>query len=341
MLCGTASAESLRVATFAAPLSRDGPGLLLRDIRKGDDPQVLAVLGIVALIAPDILVLTNFDYDYDQVALAAFADAATFPYYWSQRPNTGLPTGMDLDGNGRLDEARDMQGYGRFSGDGGMAILSQYPIDGAGVRDLSGLLWRDLPGASLPVTMTAEVAAIQRLSTTGHWIVPVTAPDGVVTLLVSAHTTPVFDGPEDRNGLRNRDELRLWQQVIEGELGGVAAPFVYAGLTNLDPLDGDGLRQAMAGFLANPLLQDPQPTGLGGGEAMDPRQQGDPKLDTAEWPDEGPGNLRVSYILPSADWQVKDAGVFWPASDDPDRGLLGGDGLAAGPHRLVWVDLWR
>lgn len=57
-----------------------------------------------------------------------------------------------------------------------------------------------------------------------------------------------------------------------------------------------------------------------------------------DWSDEGPGNLRVSYILPSAIWTVTDAGVYWPASDDS---LLGDDGLAAGPHRLVWVDVSR
>ena len=41
------------------------------------------------------------------------------------------------------------------------------------------------------------------------------------------------------------------------------------------------------------------------------------------------------------DWTVSDAGVFWPAPGDPDAKLLGDDGLAAGLHRLVWVDVSR
>lgn len=334
-------AEDLRVATFAAPLSRDGPGLLLRDIQKVDDPQVVAVLAVMERVAPDVLVLTNFDFDYDQMALSAFADAAAFPYYFSIAPNTGMPTGLDLDSNGRLAEARDMQGYGRFSGDGGMAILSRYPIDVAGVRNLSDMLWRDLPGAVMPATMTADAAAVQRLSTTGHWIVPITTPDGTVEVMAFAHTTPVFDGPEDRNGLRNRDELRLWEQVLDGAFGGVASPFVFAGLTNLDPVDGDGFAQAMAAFARDPRLQDPQPQSLGAQIAGDVSHQGDPAQDTADWDDSGAGNLRVSYVLPSARWQVLDAGVFWPAPDDPEAALLGRDGLAAGPHHLVWVDIRR
>lgn len=341
MAVGAASAENLRVATFAAPLSRDGPGLLLRDIVKGDDPQLLASLAVIARTAPDVLVLTNFDFDYDQMALTALAETTAFPYFFSAAPNTGIPTGLDLDGNGRLGEARDMQGYGRFSGDGGMAVLSRYPIDTASMRDLSAVVWRDLPGAVLPSTMTADVAEVQRLSMTGHWIIPVMAPAGPVEIIVFAHTTPVFDGPEDRNGLRNRDELQLWTQVLDGAYGGVSAPFVFAGLTNLDPVDGEGISGAMAAFIADPRVQDPQPRSNGGQFAANLSHQGDPAQDTADWDDDGPGNLRVSYVLPSADWQISGAGVFWPPPDDPDAALLGRDGLAAGPHHLVWVDLWR
>jgi len=52
-MAGTAAtAETLRIATFAAPLSRDGPGLLLRDIEKGEDAQILAVRDIIAKVSP-------------------------------------------------------------------------------------------------------------------------------------------------------------------------------------------------------------------------------------------------------------------------------------------------
>lgn len=326
-----AAADSYRIATFAAPLSRDGPGLLLRDIISGDDPQIAAVQAVILHIDPDVLVLTDFDYDLDGLALAAFA-AGLGPYgfRFAIRPNTGLASGLDLDGNGRLGEARDAQGYGRFAGDGGLAILSRYPIDAGGVRDLSDVLWKDLPGATLPRDEqgpfpSAAAQDILRLSSTGHWIVPVSLPSGLpVSIMAFSATPPVFDGPEDMNGLRNRDELRLWQVVLDGGFGPAPDSFVIAGNANLDPQDGAGLSPAMAEFLANPRVQDPLPA-----------------KDTAHWPADGAGDLRVSYVLPSADWRVGGAGIFWPAPDDPLASLLGSDGLAAGVHHLVWVDIER
>jgi hypothetical protein len=345
-------AEQMRIATFAAPLTRDGPGLLLRDLMAGDDPQVLATLAAIHSAAPDILVLTQFDHDADLAALTAFAGLLSaggtdLPHAYSALPNSGMATGLDMDGDGTVGEPRDAQGYGRFAGASGLAVLSRWPIDAAAVQDLSGVLWRDVPGAEWPVVdgapFPSEAAlAVQRLSSTAHWIVPVLAPEGVVDLLIWSATPPVFDGPEDRNGLRNRDELRLWTAVLDGAMGPVpGTDFVIAGNANLDPADGDGLREAMAAFLSDPRLTDPRPAGAGGAVAANPGHAGDPALDTADWSDDGPGNLRVSYVLPSAVWEVVDAGVMWPAPDEPAAAVVAEDLAAAGPHRLVWVDVRR
>jgi len=318
----------------------------LRDLGR-EDEQIDAVLAIVADVRPDILVLTNVDHDFDGLALTALQRrvAAMVPgidHAFALTPNTGLPTGFDLDRNGRLGEARDAQGYGRFRGDGGMAILSRWPIDREAVTDLSALIWADQPFAILPDGyFTEDEKREHRLSTTGHWIVPVATPGGRIDLLSFSATPPVFDGPEDRNGLRNRDELRLWTAVIDGAFGAIADDFVVIGNSNLDPVDGDGSPEAMRTFLADPRLQDPLPASDGAAQAADPTHQGDPARDTADWDEAGPGNLRVSYVLPSAGLRITDAGVFWPAPDDPKAALLGDDGLAAGPHRLVWVDVSR
>jgi len=222
----------------------------------------------------------------------------------------------------------DAQGYGRFSGQGGMAILSRYPIRTDDVQDLSYLLWKDIPDALLPVTAdgpfpSADALAVQRLSTTGHWIVPIDAPQGRFDLLTFHASPPVFDGPEDRNGRRNHDEIRLWQQVLDGKIG--TAPthrFVIAGDANLDPKDSDGIRSAIRNLLADARLQDVRPTGAAG-------------TDTVDWADPVPGNLRVDYVLPSTHWAVLDAGVMWPPADDPAAPTV----VAASRHRLVWVDL--
>jgi hypothetical protein len=335
------------VATWGAELSRDGPGLLLRDIARGSDPQVAAALDVIATVAPDVLLLTDFDHDPGGEALAVFrarlaAADIDYPHAVSLPSNAGLPSGFDLDGDGRLGTARDAQGFGRFRGDGAMVLLSRLPVGGAGVRDLSELIWRDVPGAVLPrgdgggPFPSAEAQAVQRLSSTGHWIVPLRRPGGGrLTLLAYAATPPVFDGPEDRNGLRSADESRLWLRVLDGALGPAPeAPLVILGRANIDPDDGEGPKEAIRALLSDERLQDPRPRSAGGRDAADPGHRGDPALDTAEWPaaDGGPGNLRVDFLLPSADLSVVSAGVHWPAgAAEPVR--------AASRGRLVWVDI--
>jgi endonuclease/exonuclease/phosphatase family metal-dependent hydrolase len=125
--------------------------LLLRDIRKGTD-DVLAVANVIAHIAPDIIALQDIDYDADNLALNALANllrdkGQDYPHVLSLRPNTGRITGLDMDGDGKLGEAQDAQGYGRFSGDGGMGLLSKFPILASNVLDFSDLLWTDFPNA--------------------------------------------------------------------------------------------------------------------------------------------------------------------------------------------------
>ena len=70
-------------------------------------------------------------------------------------------------------------GYGRFPGQGGMAILSRLPIKAPLARDFSDFLWRDLPGSQIDATaLPAGAAEILRLSTTGHWDVPLPCRTG-------------------------------------------------------------------------------------------------------------------------------------------------------------------
>lgn len=358
LFAGFAQAETLRIATFNTELERRGPGLLLRDILSGKDKQVQAVAGIIAHISPDILLLNSFDYDHSDAALGAFADllaaqGAAYPYRFALRPNTGLRTGLDMDGDGQVGTPRDAQGYGRFAGQGGMAILSRYPIDVARVQDFSALKWVDFPQALLPEVdgnpfPSQQALAVQRLSTTGHWVVPITLPDGVINLMAFHATPPVFDGPEDRNGKRNHDEVRFWTAYLDGELAAkpTDAPFAILGDANLDPFDGDGRGAAMRGLLAHPMVQDAMPESDGGVIAA--RTQGgvnadhktDPALDTVDWDDDsGPGNMRVDYVLPSVDLRVTASGVFWPGENQDNAALLSVGDTRASRHRLVWVDV--
>lgn len=354
---GAAAAETIRVATYHTELSRKGPGLLLRDILGEKDAQVNAVVDVIAHISPDVLLLLDFDFDYDLVALKALGARLGYPHAFAKMPNSGLATGLDMDGDGRLGGPRDAQSFGYYTGQGGMAVLSRLPILQDKVRDFSQMLWRDLPQAQLPVKADGaafyapEALALLRLSSVGHWDVPFALPDGTVAHLLAYHAgTPVFDGPEDRNGLRNADEQRLWRLYLDGALPEIEAPsgpLILAGSANLDPLDGAGKREEIKALLAHSRFVDPLPqsegAGLAGHEGVNAQHSGDPALDTADWKDEGnsPGNLRVDYLLPSTEWEVVDAGVFWPAPDDPEVQILGhGEGRAS-RHALVWVDLRR
>ncbi len=325
----TAQAETIRVATFNTELSRDGPGLLLRDIQKGD-PQVASVVSVLTNVQPDIVALQGIDWDLDGRAMDALIEALKrdglhYPSHFAGQPNSGVATGMDLDGDGKLGGPGDAQGWGRFTGQNGLAVLSRYPILETEIRSFSDLLWLDLPGAVLPEKggthfPTPQAAAIQRLSSTAHWVIPIKAPGGRMDVMTFHATPPVFDGPEDRNGLRNADEIRLWRLVMDGALGPAPTQrFVIAGDANNDPHQGEGLKPAIRALLADPRLQDPLPLAPDRSSA------------TVSW--KGVGELRVDYVLPSVDWQVADAGVYWP-DDGPDAAAT-----TASRHRLVWVDL--
>jgi Endonuclease/Exonuclease/phosphatase family len=336
LLAGPLGAETLRIATWNVGLDRAGPGLLVKDLDEGEDPQSAAVVRVLAALDADVILLTAVDYDRGGVALSLLADrlataGVDYPHRFAFRPNTGMQTGFDVDGNGHLGDARDAQGFGLFSGNAGMAILSRLPLNEAAARDFSGLLWRDLPdslSADAP-----DLAAVQRLATTGFWDVPVETSAGPLHLLAWHATPPVFDGPEDRNGRRNHDEAVFWRLFLDGALPMAPpdAPFVLLGDGNLDPADGDGLRKGIAGLLGDPAVQDPMPKG--GQDRSDPGQTGDPALDTVLYPDLG--GLRLDYVLPSASLTVTASGVMWPPQSDP----LWPDLVAASRHFPVWVDI--
>ena len=332
---GPAGAETLRIATWNASLDRAGPGLLVKDLDEGE-AQTAAVVRVLLALDADVILLTSVDYDRGGVALGLLADRLAaegldYPHHFAFRPNTGLQTGFDIDGSGRLGDARDAQGFGLFSGNAGMAVLSKLPVDEGAARDFSDFLWRDLPGglsAGPP-----DLAAVQRLATTGFWDVPVVTASGLLHLLAWHATPPVFDGPEDRNGRRNHDEAVFWTEFLDGKLPMPPpdAPFVLLGDGNLDPVDGDGLREGIAGLLAHPALHDPAPKGQQ--HRTDPGQSGDADLDTVLYADLG--GLRLDYVLPSAGLGIAGAGVLWPPASDP----LMPDLVAASRHFPVWVDI--
>lgn len=318
---------TLRIATYHTGLGRNGPGLLLRDIRREEADILIARDAIVAL-APDVILLLDVDWDLNTTALSAFSDLLAnaghpMPYHFSPMPNSGLATGLDMDGDGRLGTPDDAQGWAGFSGSSGMALLSRWPLDMASLRDHTQVLWRDLPNAQIPQRNghpfpSAEVFAIQRLPSVAAWEVDVIADNARLTVMGYHAGPPAFGGAENRNYNRNADETNFWRYRLEGYLGAPPrAPLVILGDANLDPDNGDGNRSAIRALLGHTALQDPRPVG-----ALP--LNGETSTATANWPD-GPGMMRVDYALPAASLTVLASGLIWPSSE--------------ARHAIVWLDL--
>ncbi len=170
----------------------------------------------------------------------------------------------------------------------------------------------------------------------------------------------MFDGPEDRNGTRNFDEIRFWADYVSGgrtaryiyddngKKGGLSnnARFVIAGDLNSDPLDGDSIPGAAQQLLEHPRVNDSMtPSSLGGTQqaglqgGINASHLSDPAFDTADFSDFAPGNLRADYVLPSSNLGIVDSAVFWPEKDDPLFPLVGTWPFPGSDHRLVWIDV--
>lgn len=364
------AAQDIRIAQFNASLNRDTAGGLAEALASGDDPQIIAIAQVIIAVAPDVLLINEFDYGDGRID--QFVDTylgGAYPYTFVAPSNTGLASGVDLNNDGQIvtepgsfDYAGDAFGFGTFEGQYGMAVISRFPIDEAALRTFQTFLWTDMPGARLPLTeegrsyYSDDALAIFRLSSKSHWDVPITVEGQTIHLLASHPTPPVFDGPEDRNGTRNADEIRFWADYVQGadymydDAGGTGglpdgAHFVIAGDLNADPFDGDTVPGAAQQLLDLPLIDTSRTPSSEGGPIMAEAQggtnedhRGDPEFDTADFGDDpdrfGPGNLRVDYVLPSATLDLTDAGIFWPTGDDPLA-----DAVTASDHRLVWIDV--
>jgi endonuclease/exonuclease/phosphatase family metal-dependent hydrolase len=373
-----AAGPTIRVATYNSSLFRDADGQLVRDLEAGDNAQARKIAEVIQRVRPDILLVNEFDYDRQMRAADLFrtkyvgvgqngCEPIDFHYFFTAPVNTGRPSGRDLNHNGKQNEPDDAIGYGKHEGEYGMLVLSKYRIDRDHVRSFQKFLWRDMPGALLPTNPKtgkpyyddADLAAL-RLSSKSHWDVPINVPAKedrpafVLHLLCSHPTPPVFDGPEDRNGHRNHDEIRLLADCIDpsksgylvddaGGRGGLAADeqFVIVGDLNCDPIDGEGMRGTMDQLLKSPRVNASfTPTSKGGPVVVKEhadqfaKHRGDPSHVTADFTPEGHACLRIDYVLPSKGFEVTKGGIFWPVPDEP-----GGDAITGTDHRSVWLDI--
>ena len=388
---------TIRVATFNASLNRNAEGQLITDLSDTENSQAQSVAEIIQRTDADVILVNEFDFDAEGEAARLFQEnylgvsqngqtPVDYPYVFVAPSNTGVPTGLDLDNSGAAGDFApgDAQGFGFFEGQFGFIILSKHPIDEENVRTFQNFLWKDMPGALLPADpedadgngdtenwYTEEELAVLRLSSKNHVDLPVLVEGETVHILAAHPTPPVFDGPEDRNGTRNHDEIRFWSDYVDGadyiyddngQTGGLGAGerFVIVGDYNADPFDGDSTEGAINQLLENPNIlgsaTDPAITPSSeGGVAASEIQAGfnethiaDPAFDTADFgfagftdgvqnPDNAPGNLRVDYALPStAGLAYLGGDVFWQAPGEDPFPLAE---FPTSDHRLVSVDL--
>lgn len=371
--------DAVRFATFNASLNRFASGGLISDLSTPDNAQAKTIAEIIQRTRPEVLLINEFDYDENGVAAALFqenylsvsqngAEPITYEHRFVAPSNTGIPSGFDFNNNGAVGGPDDAFGFGFFPGQFGMAVYSMFPIDTDHIRTFQMFLWKDMPGALLPDDpntpepadwYSADELAVFRLSSKSHWDVPISVGARKVHFLVSHPTPPVFDGPEDRNGTRNFDEIRFWADYIhpgrsayiyddQGNTGGIqpGEAFVIAGDMNSDPFDGDSIPGSAQLLLDHPMVNTrvtPSSEGAveqaalqGGANAT---HLGDPQFDTADFADTAPGNLRADYVLPHKMLQIVNAAVFWPTTDDPLFSLVGTFPFPSSDHRLVYIDV--
>lgn len=374
---GWARPSIARIATFNIQDVRP------EHVESRDDPRLKRLALVIQALRPDIVLLNEIapEQGGDPAATRPERTARLFaeryvgdtqddrvrPVYYNAYAapsNTGVHSGFDLDRNGKVDPkgagrdyGGDALGYGEFPGQYGMALLLRegITVDFSKIRTFRKFLWKDMPGAMLPAASaekpeegwyTAEMLAVLPLSSKNHWDFPARLASGAVVHLLCSHPTPpVFDGPEDRNGRRNHDEIRLWADYLagaeylrddSGKAGGLdpSSHFVVMGDLNADPAKGDSRENPIVNLLFKAPRVNSEFVPVSETEMKDLSPS-----DTAAF------RLRVDYVLPSTSLRVIRGGVVRGPEDVPTLP----DGAPAPPlprfdrfpsdHFPVWIDV--
>ncbi|SEL75119.1 Endonuclease/Exonuclease/phosphatase family protein [Colwellia chukchiensis] len=368
----TTQAATVRVATFNVsmealnylPANTKPSGHELAQALRSNHQQIKNIAEIIQRVNPDIILLNEFDgNDNQHQALKQFLQhylaksqngqaAINYPYFYQGPVNTGVATGYSLkqeNTTGTL--PNDAYGYGHFSGHFAMTLLSKHPINHDKVRTFQHFKWRDMPNALKPIDpenqkpwYTEHAWQNFRLSSKSHWDIPITINGDTLHILASHPTPPVFDGPEDRNGKRNFDEIRFWIDYLtpsksayiyddNRQFGGLSQDqaFIILGDLNADAVDGDAIKAGIQGLLNHPRVLDPKPLSIAG--KMQRPDNPNAQYHTAYW------GLRADYVLPAKkQLNVLNSGIFWPTSNEESYKLIK-DRAASSDHRLVWVDV--
>lgn len=376
--------EKIRVMTYNIEDVRT------RDVKETDHPRLRRAAVRIQVLAPDILLINELTYDQpgapgytsgDPVGKNARrfvenylsvpqADTLTGRSYQTVMlpVNTGLPSGYDLNNDGRVtttvptvppspDDGRvaeqtaagrayggDAWGFGTFPGQYGMALFvhDDLTVLRDSIRTFRRFRWAAMPNAAEPIDSTSgepwyttkEWRAV-RLSSKSHWDVPVRLQNGAVLHVLASHPTPpAFDGRARRNARRNHDEIRFWSDYLDG-----------AAYIEDDSSRGGGLHENASFVVVGDLNADPDDDSrfrqairdlVGHDRVNDVAPSASPASRSA-FPSLDPHDTarwgkRVDYVLPSATLTVDTSGVWRPASSEAS-------GLPVSDHFPVWMDV--
>ncbi len=345
---------SMDASNYTSQANATGRELLDR-LSSGVHPQINNIAEIIQRVAPDIILLNEFDYGDDSqqrirdfktryLAKSQSGQAAIdYPYHFVAPVNTGVAVHKNTTDN---------HGYGWFPGHYGMLVLSKYPIDTNHVRTFQKFLWKDMPNTLMSTIKrkdgnlwyNGEIAENLRLSSKSHWDIPVNVNGKTIHIFASHPTPPGFDGVENRNGKRNHDEIRFWYDYIsdqdndyiyddKGAYGGFTGDrFMIMGDLNASEVEGSADQAMIAALLNHDKVNDDIVPQSDGGPMNRPNNPNS-AYHTAHWA------MRVDYAVPSRfGITVQDSGVFWPAPEMPLYPLVK-TRKASSDHRLVWIKI--
>lgn len=384
-VCAGASAAqdglAVRVATFNLEDVRTS------DLVDGNQPRLRRLGEVIQRIRPTVILLNEIAYDlpggpgvpadageglngqrFATLYLARSQGDGLGPLRFKAfmaRSNTGMPSGFDLNHDGRIvssypaagesndegmpsgqtDDGRayggDSWGFGTFPGQYAMALLvderAEILVDE--VRTFRLLPWDYMPGAMLPDDPDGgqpwyddEQRRLMRLSSKSHWDVPVRFSNGAVVHFLCSHPTPpAFDGPERRNAKRNHDEIRFWADYLDG------ASWIVDDAGRGGGLDRDALFVILGDLNADPDEGSSVGDPIGSLLLAHKRVQGEAvpisTIDVGglESDDTARFGLRVDYVLPCITVDILGTGIW---RHEP----AGGAGFPS-DHFPVWADL--
>lgn len=354
----------VRVATLHAEISGGSSAEVLEELDGGMHPQARVLAETVQLNAPDVLVLTGLSYDEQQQIAQTVNEeylsrgqngqtGIRYSHVYTAQTNSGIDSGADLDGDGRVGGPADALGYGRYAGERGMAVFSVYPIAEDEVRTFQDFRWQDMPGNSMPQDEFSELEkSVLRLPSTSLWDIPLEVPGklGHVHVVATDLTSP--PAPTTPDVARSEDQRRMVAEFVSGEAwylyddegtyGGlnVGTQFVVAGsLADAQELQTwpDQQVPQLSSLLRGNTIQDPAPEAITE-EPLPQRRdaEADPRSTHGLT---GGTAVRSSYVLPAAALAVESSGVFWPAEGEFGFSLVDPDNPASPAGRLVWLDI--